>query len=152
MVECKHKSGKAMRKLKDDEEVDELDLAKCDQLVKEYLIVEKLKIQVNPILLYITGHSSLPEKDFKESASIYGKLSGKNKKSFYESVYWIGWADIWSVFRSLYQQQNNPTSKLIIEDIMGLLSYHGYRAFQRFSASNLKIPEYDRPIWYRGRS
>jgi len=100
LVECKHKSGKSPRAVKEEKKAVKLELAKSDQLVREYLIVEDLKKQYyRAILLYITGHSEIPDEELKESASLIGTISSQTKKMFYESTFWIGWADIWRILQ-----------------------------------------------------
>jgi len=154
IVECKHKSGKSPRAVKEENQADILELAKSDQLVREYLIVENLRKQYGrAILLYITGHSAIPEEELKESASLVATLPDKTKKMFYETTYWIGWADIWNVLREQSPLIDPGTqSGLIIEDVINLLSFQGYREFQEFPGSRLEImtgEDYawtDRPI------
>jgi hypothetical protein len=154
LIECKHKSGKSPRVVKEENQTDLLELAKSDQLVREYLIVEDLKKQYSKaILLYITGHSVIPEEELKESAALVATLPDKTKNMFYETTYWIGWADIWNVLRAQSRLIEPGTqSGLILEDVVNLLSFHGYREFQEFPGARSEImigEDYawtDRPI------
>ncbi|MDW7730425.1 MAG: hypothetical protein SCJ94_10555 [Bacillota bacterium] len=141
LVECKHKSGKSPRAVKEEKKEDKLELARSDQLVREYLIVEDLKKQYyNAILLYITGHSEIPDDELKESASLVGTISSQAKEIFYESTFWIGWADIWRILRDQLQRiDESSSSGMIIEDTVNLLAYHGYRDFQKFPGSRTEI-------------
>ncbi len=150
LVECKHKSGKSPRAVKEENKEDKLELAKSDQLVREYLIVEELKKQYDQaILLYITGHSAIPDEEIKESASLAATISSQTRKMFLESTYWIGWVDIWSVLREqLHTIDSNSQSGLIIEDTVNLLSHHGYREFQQFPGSRVEIAIETQPVWY----
>ncbi len=141
LVECKHKSGKSPRAVKDGKKADKLELAKNDQLVREYLIVEDLKKQYHKaILLYITGHSEIPDDELKDSASLVGSISSQTKKMFYESTFWIGWADIWRILHDQFHDidESSPPG-MIIEDIVKLLAHHGYRDFQKFPGSLTEI-------------
>ncbi len=151
IVECKHKSGKSPRNDDEDDDSDEIDLAKRDQLVREYLIVETLKHNYHQsILLYITGHSSMPKDELKESAEIVDKLDGRTKAMFYEATYWIGWSDIWNVLRAQrHRLIKYPRLIMIVDDLLTLLAYHGYRSFLQFPVPSFNVPSMDLPIWYR---
>ena len=118
-----------------------MELAKSDQLVREYLIVEELKKQYHKaILLYITGHLELPDEELKESATLFGTISNQTKKMFYEDTFWIGWADIWRILRDqLHSIDESSPSGMIIEDTVNLLAHHGYRDFQKFPGSRTEI-------------
>lgn len=150
VVECKHKSGKSPRAVKDENITDKLELAKSDQLVREYLLVEELKKQYDKaILLYITGHSAIPDEEIKESASLAASISNQTRKIFFETTYWIGWVDIWSTLRDQLQALDaNSQSAMIIEDTVNLLSHHGYREFQQFPGLNVEIATEQKPVWY----
>jgi len=141
LVECKHKSGKSPRAVKEGKKADKIELAKSDQLVREYLIVEELKKQYHKaILLYITGHLEIPDEELKESATLVGTISNQTKKMFYEDTFWIGWADIWRILRDqLHSIDESSPSGMIIEDTVNLLAHHGYRDFQKFPGSRTEI-------------
>ena len=150
VVECKHLSGKSGGAISDDQEIDGFKSTPQDQLVKELLVVNEHYPEAKVFLLYLTGHTNLPENYIVESVDSIKDFEGTSKTFFYDSVYWIGWKDIWNILseqRNIFSHERLIST--IIEDITKLLEYHGYRYYQGIPKPLAFIPALKQYTWYK---
>ncbi len=150
VVECKHRSGKSGLEIPEDQEVDNCISTPQDQLVKELLAANEHYPESKVILLYLTGHTLLPEKDIDESVNSIKDFDDMNEAFFYDNVYWIGWKDIWNILseqRKVLPQ--NQVASIVIEDLTKLLDYHGYRYYQGIPKPLNSIAVLSQYVWYK---
>jgi len=149
-VECKHLSGKSGGAISENQEIDGYESTPQDQLVKELLVVKEHYPKAKVFLLYLTGHAILPENDIVESVDSIKDFEGMSDTFFYDSVYWIGWKEVWNI---LSEQRTKLSQErlisIIIEDITKLLEYHGYRYYQGIPEPSEYIPALKQNVWYR---
>ena len=150
VVECKHRSGKSGVIIPEDQEIDGYESTPKDQLVKELLVANEHYPEAKVFLIYLTGHAILPESDIDESVNSIKDFEGMNGTYFYDSVYWIGWKEIWNI---LSEQRDKFSHKrvisIIIEDITNLLEYHGYRYFEGITGPSEYITVLRQKVWYK---
>lgn len=150
VVECKHRSGKSGMKIPEEQEVDNYISTPQDQLVKELLAANENYPESKVVLLYLTGHTILPENDIDKSVESIKDFDGMDEAFFYDNVYWIGWKDIWNILSEQRKTlSKNQAASVVIEDLTKLLDYYGYRYYQGIPKPLDPIPVMLQTVWYK---
>lgn len=133
VVECKHLSPKSGQFAADEDAQVELELARSDQLAREFQDLEEMGTCHPRFLLYITGHRALPRYDFGRSAEACQR-QGLDPVPFWQRSYWIGWPLIWHTLCRCHEAltENVGPERLVLGDIISLLYHKGYRSFMGF--------------------
>jgi hypothetical protein len=147
LIEAKYLSGKSGVGAGEDQDSETVASAPRDQLAKEFL--DLMNIPGNfqhRILIYVTAHNTLPEKDMW--AGLHD-ISDRAKVQYKSSCYWLSWSDIHAEVRSLIKRQTDSYRRCVLEDIRSLLFKKGFRQFEGFSTGDLvQISLPQRPIFY----
>jgi hypothetical protein len=112
LIEAKLNSGKS--RLADDAKVP------VDQLAREWdnLLAQAQDIEAQPVLVYLTGHFSMPRFEIRESEQEYIEMRGSCP-----IIAWLSWRDLLPILRR--HQENG-----ILDDLVALLERMDLTYFQ----------------------
>jgi hypothetical protein len=149
IIEAKNYSGKSGEGVLQEEKSDDLEIIDikkiADQLGREYFVGRKslegcsktLDEEVfnieDPILIYLTRHSSFPKDEIKTTINAIRDINPDETENAEKKIYWLNWQKAMPIFEEIIETESKSTAEYkISKDMVVFLERRNLGIFSGF--------------------